>query len=313
MSILKDFLFVEKYRPKTVADTILPETLKKQFQQFVDQKNIPNLLLCGGAGVGKTTVAKAMLEELGCDYIVINGSLSAGVETLRNDIKNFASTMSLSGGRKYVILDEADGLNHIVQPALRNFLEEYSATCGFIFTANYKFKIIEPLWSRCSVIEFKIPPSEKASIAKQILKRCFYILDQEKIEYDKKAVAELIMKFYPDWRRVINELQAYSATGKIDSGILANLSDDNIINLINFLKEKNFTDTRKWIAENSDIEPVQLFDKIYDKSNQYLEKSSIPELILILAKYSYQSAHVAQQEINTAACMIEIMSSCQFK
>lgn len=315
MNDLKDFLWVEKYRPKTVKDTILPENLKKTFQQFVDQKNVPNLLLCGGAGTGKTTIARAMLEELGCEYIVINGSLSGNIDTLRNDIKNFASSVSLMNeGRKYVILDEADYLNpNSTQPALRNFMEEYSKNCGFILTCNYRSKILQPLQSRCSVIEFKIPVKEKAEIAKTFMKRIMGILDGEDIPYEKEAVAAVIKKHFPDWRRVLNELQSYSATGKIDAGILVNFSDTNVRKLLEYMKAKEFSNARKWLAENTDIETTELYGKIYDLSNEIFELKSIPALVMILAKYLHQSAFAAHQEINNAACIVEIMSECSFK
>lgn len=315
MNDLRDFLWVEKYRPKTIKETILPETLKKTFQQFVDQKNIPNLLLSGGPGAGKTTVARAMLEELGCEYIIINGSLSGNIDTLRNDIKNFASSVSLMNtGRKYVILDEADFLNaNSTQPALRNFMEEYSKNCGFILTCNYSAKILKELKSRCSVIEFKIPNGEKSELAKTFMKRICQILDLEKVPYDKEAVAGTIKKFFPDWRKVINELQSYSATGKIDSGILVNFTDTNVKKLIELMKNKDFSNARKWIAENSDLEPHDLFDKLYSLASETIDSKTIPALVLILAKYSYQSAFVAHQEINTCACIVEIMSECVFK
>lgn len=310
---LKEFLWVEKYRPKTIADTILPETLKKSFQQFVDQKNVPNLLLCGRPGTGKTTVARAMLEELECEYIVINGSLSGNIDTLRNEIKSFASSVSIMGsGRKYVILDEADYLNiNSTQPALRNFMEEYSKNCGFILTCNYKNKIMEPLWSRCSVIEFKIPNGEKSKLAGEFFKRILTILEKENIEYDKAAVSQVITKFFPDWRRILNELQSYSATGKIDTGILANFTDTNISKLFEFMKQKDFTNVRKWVSENSDIDSIDLFDKLYVKGSELFKPKMLPGLVLILAKYSYQSAFAAHQEINTAACLVEIMSEME--
>ena len=235
------FLWTEKYRPKTVADTILPPDLRKVFQQFVDQKNVPNLLLTGSSGVGKTTVAKAMLEELGCDYIVINASMNGNIDTLRYDIQNFASAMSLQGGRKYVILDEADYLNaNSTQPALRNFMEEYSKNCGFILTCNFKNRIIEALHSRCSVIDFKISKKDSVKLAEQFYKRVDKILKAEKVEYEPAAVAEVIKKYYPDWRRVLNELQRYSALGKIDTGILTNMQEANISELIKQMKDKNF-------------------------------------------------------------------------
>lgn len=311
--MLDEFLWVEKYRPKTIQDTVLPSNLKQTFQEFVNQQNIPNLLLSGSAGVGKTTVARAMLEELGCDYMVINGSLNGNIDTLRNEIQQFASSVSLTGGRKYVILDEADYLNaNSTQPALRNFMEEFSKNCGFILTCNFKNRIIEPLQSRCSVIEFRIKKSELPELAKGIMKRVCTILETENIEYDKAVVAELIKKHFPDWRRVINELQRYSATGRIDSGLLANVQETTIKNLITFLKEKDYTNTRKWVAENCDSDTVAIFRQLYDMSNQFFKKESIPQLVLILAKYQYQAAFVADHEVNLMACLTEIMIECQF-
>ena len=310
--MLEEFLWVERYRPKTVADTILPEDLKKVFQQFVDQKNIPNLILSGTAGVGKTTVAKAMCEELGCDYIVINGSMNGNIDTLRNDIARFASSVSLSGGRKMVILDEADYLNaQSTQPALRNFMEEFSANCGFILTCNFVDRIIEPLHSRCSVVKFKIRKSELPELLKQFLRRVCGILDNEGVTYDKSAVVEVIKKHFPDWRRVINELQHYSATGAIDSGILRNFTDDSLSNLIGFMKDKNFTAVRKWVAE-SDMDANEFFRAFYDKAENHIGSGSIPMLVLHLAKYQYQNAFAADPEINLVACLTEIMADCQF-
>ena len=308
-----EFLWVEKYRPRTVADTILPDNLKQTFQQFVDNKNIPNLLLAGGPGVGKTTIAKAMLDELECDYIVINGSLSGNIDTLRNDIMQFASSMSLVGGRKYVILDEADYLNpNSTQPALRNFMEEFSKNCGFIMTCNFKNRIIEPLQSRCSVIDFNIDKKIGQILAAKFMKRVEGILQAESIQFDQKVIAELIMKFFPDWRRVLNELQRYSATGKIDTGILSNLSDENFKNLIGYLKTKNFTEMRKWVATNLDNEPVVLFRRIYDHSNTLMKKGSVPQLVLTIADYQYKSAFVADQEVNMVACLTQLMAECEW-
>jgi DNA polymerase III delta prime subunit len=309
-----DFLWVEKYRPKTVADTILPNELKATFQQFVDQDNIPNLLLTGRAGVGKTTIAKAMLEELDCDYIVINGSMNGNIDTLRNDIMQFASTLSLRGGRKYVILDEADYLNpNSTQPALRNFMEEYSKNCGFILTCNFKNKIIEPLQSRCSVVDFKIPKDERAKMASAFYKRVLGILAHEGIEADPKAVAGLIETHFPDWRRVLNELQRYSATGKIDSGVLTNFQDSKFKDLMGFIASKNFTNVRKWVGEHSDIEDIVLFRKLYDTASEYINQKSIPQLVLLLAEYQYKAAFVADKEVNIVACLTEIMVECEFK
>jgi len=308
----KDYLFVEKYRPRKVADCILPDKLKSTFQKFVDDKQIPNLLLSGSSGTGKTTVARAMLEEIGCDYIVINGSLNGGIDTLRNDIMNFASSVSLTGGRKYVILDEADYLTNSTQPALRNFMEEFSKNCGFILTCNYKDKIIQPLHSRCSVIDFKITKTDKDVLAKQFFKRVMEILQKEKIESEKNAVAGVIVKFFPDWRRVLNEIQTYSATGKIDSGILANLQDVSLGQLVGFLKAKNFTSMRKWVGE-SDFDAVSLFRAFYDKAENYLTKESIPPLVLLISKYQYQHSFVANPDINITAFLTEVMIECSFK
>jgi len=312
--MLQDFLWVEKYRPKTVEDTILPADLKATFQQFVEQKNVPNLILTGGPGVGKTTIAKAMLDELGCNYIVINGSMNGNIDTLRNEIKNFASTVSFSGGRKYVILDEADYLNpQSTQPALRNFMEEFSANCGFILTCNFLNRIITPLHSRCSVVHFKINASDKPKLAGRFMKRVTGILQKENIEFEEKVVAELIMKHFPDWRRVLNELQRYAATGKIDTGILANISSDNFKALTEKLKAKDFTGMRKWVAENLDNEPSVLFKRIFDNTNEYLVPDSVPRMVLMLAEYQYKSAFVADQEINFVAFLTEAMMDCEFK
>jgi len=311
--MLDEFLWVEKYRPVTIADTILPDNLKQTFQEFVNQGNIPNLLLSGSAGCGKTTVARAMLEELGCDYIVINGSLNGNIDTLRNEIMQFASSVSLMGGRKYVILDEADYLNpNSTQPALRNFMEEFSRNCGFILTCNFKNRIIDPLQSRCSVVEFKIKKTDLPALASQMMKRLMHILDTESVVYDKAVLAELIKKHYPDWRRVINELQRYSATGKIDSGLLANITESSYKDLIRFLKEKDFTNTRKWVAENIDTDATAIFRTLYDTASMYVSKNSVPGLVLILAKYQYQAAFVADHEINLMACLTEMMIEMEY-
>jgi len=311
--IRDDFLWSQLYRPKTIDQCILPVGLKTTFQQFVDNGTIPNMLLTGRAGVGKTTVARAMLEQLECDYMIINGSMNGNIDTLRTDISQFASSMSLIGGRKYVILDEADYLNpNSTQPALRNFMEEFSKNCGFILTCNFKNKIIEPLHSRCTVIDFKIPNNEKAKMASQFMKRCKGILEVEGIEFSDAVLAELINKYFPDWRRVLNELQRYSATGKIDSGILTNLGDESFKQLFEFLKAKSFSNMRKWVGENSDIETSVLFRKIYDTASQYIKPSSIPQLILIIGDYQFKAAFVADPEINIVACLTMIMTECEF-
>ena len=310
----EEFLWVEKYRPRTVSDTILPDELKRTFQQFVDQKNVPNLLLTGSAGVGKTTIAKAMLEELGSTYITINGSMNGNIDTLRNEIKTFASAVSLDGNRKYVILDEADYLNaQSTQPALRNFMEEYSKNCGFILTCNFKNRIIEPLQSRCSVVDFNIPKDQLQAMGAEFFARCKDILEAESIQYDKKVLAEVVMRHFPDFRRVLNELQRYAATGKIDTGILTNASEENIKTVIKCMKEKSFSGMRKWVGENTDYEFTALVRRLYDVSADYLKPNSIPKLILILADYQYKHAFVADQEINTVAMFTEVMVECEFK
>ena len=308
----EEYLWVEKYRPKTVNDCILPSELKQTFQTFVEQKNVPNLLLSGGPGVGKTSVAKAMLDELDSDYLTINGSLSGNIDTLRNDIMQFASSVSFSGGRKYVILDEADYLNpNSTQPALRNFMEEYSKNCGFILTCNFKNRIIQPLHSRCSVIDFKIN-GDAPKLAHKFMTRVEKILKEEQVPFDKNTLVELITKYFPDYRRILNELQRYSVSGKIDSGILTNLTDENFKNLIKCLKDKNFTDMRKWVATNLDNEPVVLFRNIYDNASHVMNKGSIPQLVLTLADYQYKSAFVADQEINMVACLTQLMAECEW-
>ena len=311
--IRDDFLWSQLYRPKTIDQCILPVGLKTTFQQFVNNGTIPNMLLTGRAGVGKTTVARAMLEQLECDYMIINGSMNGNIDTLRTDISQFASSMSLMGGRKYVILDEADYLNpNSTQPALRNFMEEFSKNCGFILTCNFKNKIIEPLHSRCTVIDFKIPNNEKAKMASQFMKRCKGILEVEGIEFSDAVLAELINKYFPDWRRVLNELQRYSATGKFDSGILTNLGDESFKQLFEFLKAKSFSNMRKWVGENSDIETSVLFRKIYDTASQYIKPASIPQLVLIIGDYQFKAAFVADPEINIVACLTMIMTECEF-
>jgi DNA polymerase III delta prime subunit len=311
----EEFLWVERYRPKTIEETILPADLKAVFQQFVDQKNIPNLILSGTAGVGKTTVARAMLEQLGCDYIVINGSNEGRlIDTLRNEILNFASSVSFSGGRKYVILDEADYINpQTVQPALRNFMEEFSRNCGFILTCNFKNRIIEPLHSRCSVIDFKINKKDMAKLAMQFMKRVNFILDTESITYDKAVIAEVIQKHFPDWRRVLNELQRYAATGKIDSGILGNMQETSIKELLAYMKDRNFTEVRKWIRNNVDSDVNVLYSTFYDTAQDYFTPEYVPALVVLIGKYQYQNAFAANSEINFAAFCSEIMIELAFK
>ncbi len=311
--MLELFLWVEKYRPKTIADTILPADLKATFQQFVDQKNIPNLILSGSAGVGKTTVARAMLEELGCDYIVINGSMNGNIDTLRNEIQNFASSVSFTGGRKYVILDEADYLNaNSTQPALRNFMEEFSRNCGFILTCNFKNRIIEPLHSRCSVIDFKISKKDMTKLAGQFFKRTQCILKKESIEFDPAVLAEVIQKHFPDWRRVLNELQRYAATGKIDAGILANLKETSIRELTTLMKGKDYTGMRNWVHNNLDTDINGLYRQFYDTAAEFMDKGTIPLLVMLIAKYQYQQAFAADPEINFMAFLTEVLIECSF-
>jgi len=308
-------LWVERFRPHTIEECILPVGLKRTFQKFVDSGTVPNLLLSGGSGVGKTTVAMALLDEIDAEYSIFNGSLNVDKDSLRNEIKNFASAMSLTkAGRKYVILDEADYLNVAhVQPALRGFIEEFSGNTGFILTCNFKNKIIKPLHSRCSVIDFQIPPKEVTDIANKFLDRIITILKAEGIDYDKIALVGVITKFFPDFRRIINEIQRYSVTGKIDSGILSNFTESSIKALIKFLKDKNFTASRKWVADNQDIEATDLFSTFYQVASEYLDPQSIPVLVLILSKYQYQHNFCADPAINTTACLVEIMSQVKFK
>ena len=314
---MSDYLWVEKYRPKKIRDCILPEDTKKTFTEFLKQKEIPNLLLSGTAGTGKTTVARALCEELGTDYIIINGSDEGRqIDTLRHKIKNFASTVSLTeqSAHKVVIVDEADYMNaDSVQPALRNFIETFHSNCRFIFTCNYKSKILPALHSRCTVIDFAIKNGQKVKTAQALLKRLGKILEQEEVKYDNKVLAELIQKHYPDFRRTINELQRYSVRGEIDSGILFSLSEANTKELIKILKEKRFNDMRKWVIYNLDKEPSSLFSTIYSVLYANLEGNSVPQAVLIIAGYQYKSAFVADQEINMVACLTEIMANCKFK
>jgi len=309
-----EYLWVERYRPQTIEDCILPKNLKETFKQFVQTGELPNFLFCGTAGVGKTTVAKALCNEIGAEYLLINGSEESGIDVLRTKIKSFASTVSLTDAKKVIILDEADYLNpNSTQPALRAFIEEFSNNCRFIFTCNYKNRIIEPLHSRCSVIDFKIENAEKQEIAASFFKRTMNILKQENVEADQKVVAELVTKHFPDWRRVLNELQRYSVSGKIDSGILVNMTEDSFKELIKNMKEKNFTEVRKWVAKNGDSETINIFRQLYDTASVNMEPASIPQLVLILADYQYKAAFVADHELNLMAALTEVMSSCKMK
>ena len=306
-------LWTEKYRPKTIEECILPERLKTPFQEYVNQKNIPNLLLSGGAGVGKTTVAKAMCNEIGCDYIVINGSDESGIDVFRTKIKNYASSMSLSGGRKVIIIDEADYLNpNSTQPALRNAIEEFAGNCSFIFTCNFKNRIIEPLHSRCAVIEFGLKNGEKAKMAGSFFKRIQSVLQSEKVEYEDAVIAELVKQHFPDFRRIINEMQRYSQFGKIDSGILVQMGDVEISNIVKYIKEKDFGSIRKWVA-TTEIDAATLYRKLYDGLYEVLKPQSIPQAVIIIADYQYKQAFVADPEINTVACLTELMVSVEFK
>ena len=309
-----EVLWVEKYRPQIVEDTILPDKTKETFRKFVSDGSVPNLLLTGGPGVGKTTIAKAMLEELGCDYIVKNGSLNVNIDTLRYDISTFASAVSLTGtGRKYVIFDEADYLNAAnVQPALRNFIEEYSSNCGFIFTCNFKNRIISPLRSRLSEVDFTIDTADRPQMAMEFFKRVKAILDQEEVQYDPKVVAKVIEKHFPDFRRVLTELQSYAASGKIDEGIFVNLKQESIDDVFRLLKSKQFTDMRKWVAKNSDQDMNEMFRRIYDGCSDKVTLQSQAGFIVTLADYMYKSGLVADQEINMVAFLTEVMIECEY-
>lgn len=308
------FLWVEKYRPQKIDDCVLPESLKKTFREYISQGELPNFLFCGTAGVGKTTVAKALCNEIGAEYLMINGSEESGIDTLRTKIKGFASTVSLTDAKKVVILDEADYLQaNSTQPALRAFIEEFANNCRFILTCNYKNRIIEPIHSRCSVIEFKIDNKDKQEIAATFFKRATQILKQEDIEFDQKVVVELVMKHFPDYRRILNELQRYSVSGKIDSGILVNMSEESFKSLVKLMKEKDFTEVRKWVAKNSDSDTTALFRELYDSASTTIEPNSIPQLVLVLADYQYKAAFVADHELNIMAALTEIMAQCKFK
>ena len=308
-----EFLWVEKYRPKTVSDIVLPQSLKQTFQKIVASKELPNMLFTGTAGLGKTTVARALCNEHDCDYILINGSEEGNIDTLRTKIKQFASSVSLQGGYKVVILDEADYLNpQSTQPALRGFIEEFSKNCRFILTCNFKNRIIEPLHSRCGVYEFNTSKKSMIELCESFMARCKTILDNEQVEYDPKPVAELIMKFAPDWRRVLNELQRYSVNGRIDSGIINNLQDKNFDDLFSHLKNKNFKGMRSWVVNNIDTDASAIFRAIYDRMSDKVAPQSIPQLVLLLADYQYKNAFVADHELNVVACLTEVMSDVQF-
>ena len=307
-----DFLWVEEYRPKTIDDCILPQSLKTLFQSFIEKGEISNLLFSGTPGVGKTTVAKALCEQMNCDWIMINGSEEGGIDVLRTKIKNFASTVSLSGGKKVVIRDEADYLNpQSTQPALRGFVEEFHKNCRFILTCNFKNRIIEPLHSRFSNIEFRISPKDKGKIATKLFERVTYILKEQNVDYEDEVLAELIKKHFPDFRKLINELQRYSTSGVIDTGILSQLGDINIKQLMTELKDKKFTEVRKWVVENLDNDPVRIFRKIYDNLYYTMEPSTIPSAIILIGQYQYKSAFVADQEVNMVACLTELMMECK--
>ena len=309
----ESFLWVEKYRPKTIDECILPDRIKLIFQQISLEGRIPNMILSGGPGMGKTTVAKALCNEVGCDFLMINGSEESGIDVLRTKIRGYASTVSFDGKRKVVILDEADYLNpQSTQPALRSFIEEFEKHCSFIMTCNYINRIIEPLHSRCQTIDFRINKEEKLNVGSNFGKRLYTILDQENVNYDKKVVAEVLMKHFPDYRRVLNELQKYSKYGNIDSGILSQVSDIDLSELMNHMKDKKFNEVRKWVVNNLDNDPQKIYRKIYDVAEKYVQTTSIPQLVLILADSQYKSAFAADHELNLVACLVEIMVECQF-
>ena len=308
----EQFLWVEKYRPRKISECILPSDLLSMFQEFITQDSIPNMLLTGTAGTGKTTIARALCEELGCDYIIINGSEESGIDVLRTKIKDFASAVSLSGKVKVVILDEADYLNpNSTQPALRGFIEEFSRNCRFIFTCNYKNKIIPALHSRCTVIDFKLNKVDRPTMASRFMKRLKDILAEENVTYDMKVVVELLNKHFPDYRRVLNELQRYSSSGTIDAGILANFSDVNMKELVSALREKDFTKMRSWVVNNMDNDANVLYRKFYD--TLLTEVVQVPQLIILLHDYSYKAAFVSDSELNLVACLTEIMAACEMK
>jgi len=310
---MKDILWVERYRPSTIDELILPESIKTTFSEIISQGKIPNLILSGSAGTGKTSAAMVLCKSLNCDYIIINGSDEGRlIETLRNKLTQYCSSVSMSGGRKVVIIDEADYMTpDSVQPAMRAFIEKFSNNCSFIFTCNFKNRIIEPIHSRCAVIDYSA--TDPRQMAGEFLARCNFILKENEIEYEEPVVAELIMKHFPDFRRVLNELQRYSVSGKIDSGILLNISDANMNELAEALKTKNFKEVRSWVVNNLDNDPQKVYRKIYDKLYEKCDPNSIPAIILNIAEYQYKSAFVGDQEINLMACLVEIMSNAKFK
>ncbi len=311
---MNEYLYVEKYRPHKIEECILPDRLKKVFQEYVTKGEIPNLMLTGSAGVGKTTVAKAMCDEIGCNYLFINSSDERGIDVLRTKIKGYASTVSLTGGRKVIILDEADYLTPEAQAGLRGAIEEFSDNCSFIFTCNFKARLIDALHSRCSVIDFSLKGDEKAKMAMQMFKRLTSILSTEGVTYDKDVLAKIVQRYFPDYRRTLNELQRYSTSGNIDAGVLSQIDNvRKLDDLIRALKDKDFGSMRKWVTNNSDIDMSRIFRMIYDGLYDYLKPESIPAAVIVLAKYQYQAAFVADQELNLVACLTEIMVECEIK
>lgn len=311
----QEFIWAEKYRPKKVQDCILPDHLKRRFQSYVDKKEIPNLLLFGTKGLGKTTVARALCEEVGCDYLFINGSTESGIDVLRNKIQNFASSVSIMGtGRKVIIIDEADFLNaQSTQPAFRAAVEEFSSNCTFIFTCNFRNRLLGELLSRFQEVDFKLRKEDKPKIATAFLKRVEWILQKENVKYEKDVVASFITKYFPDNRKVLIELQGYASFSDIDKGILSYSAEIHVAGLVLSLKQKNFAEVRKWVINNMDNDPARLYRFIYDSLYEKLVPQSVPQLVLILAKYQYQAAFVADHEINLMACLTEVMVDCEFK
>ena len=310
----REFLLSEKYRPHTVDDCILPDRIKTVFQQYVDDGNIPNLMLTGPAGCGKTTIARAMCEQLGLNHLFINSSEERGIDVLRTKIRGYASTVSLTGGRKVIILDEADYLTPEAQAGLRGAIDEFSENCSFIFTCNFKARLLDALHSRCAVVDFVLKGDEKAKMASQMFKRLTNILSQEGITYDKQVLAKIVERYFPDYRRTLNELQRYSTSGNIDAGVLSQVNDVRKLDeLIRTLKEKDFSAMRKWVVANTDVDPSRIFRSIYDGLSDYLKPESIPAAVITLAKYQYQAAFVADQEVNMVACLTELMVECEVK